>query len=164
MERGPIGHGDGRTGLKTTLVDRARDLFTEIASRHQLAIEWDVKAPVELACWLRKQRGLDWDLWLNLQNNDELGVQHDVFTAKWFPGHDARKEAKFVTVVDGLISGDVRIKCFSRNPGKKPYRVDLEELSANEWRRAFTYRCGFSVRFPASIQVLRNGYVTAGSP
>jgi hypothetical protein len=39
-----------------------------------------------LARWLRKQPGLDWDLWLNLQNDDEIGIQHEFFTAEWFNG------------------------------------------------------------------------------
>jgi hypothetical protein len=42
-----------------TLIDRARELFIEIAAKHKLAIEWDGNAAVELGCWLRKHPGLD---------------------------------------------------------------------------------------------------------
>jgi hypothetical protein len=160
MDRGPVGLREWRAGLKVALIDKAQDLFTEIAPTHQLAIEWDNKGAVELACWLRKQHGLDWDLWLNLQNVDELGIQHEVFSAEWFPANDPRKDAEFAATLNGLIAGDVRFKCFSSHDDKKPFRVDLERISMNEWRPFFRDRRGFHIGLAASIRILRNGHPT----
>ncbi|HEY1929162.1 MAG TPA: hypothetical protein VGG92_16990 [Caulobacteraceae bacterium] len=143
-----------------TPVDRARAVFSDIGARHKLAIEWDNSASVELACWIRKQPGLDWDLWLNLQNEDEVGIQHDLFTAEWFPITDPTEEAAFVAVVDGLISGDVRLRCMYSGHGGLPCRVDLEQISEATWRLLFTYHRGLYVGRAELIEAVRNGHPT----
>jgi hypothetical protein len=56
------------------IVARARELFREIAERHRLTLEWDDCDQVELAAYLNKQPGLDWSLWLNVGNGDEIGI------------------------------------------------------------------------------------------
>jgi hypothetical protein len=143
-----------------TPIDKARNLFTEIAARYSLTIEWDGDSPVEVACWLRKQRGLDWDLWLNLQNVDELGVQHELFTAEWFPvaANGFNPEAEFAGAVSGLISGDIRLKCSSAKGAERPFRVDLERISTGEWRSIFSYRRDFRGRRAVSVQIIKNGH------
>ena len=80
----------------TGLIERARELFVNIAARDSLRLEWNDSAPVELSCRLPKQPGLDFTLWLNLQNVDEIGCQSDLFSAEWFPSDDARQEAAFI--------------------------------------------------------------------
>jgi hypothetical protein len=143
-----------------TPIDRVRAVFSDIAARHKLAIEWDNSAPVELACWFRKQPGLDWDLWLNLQNDDEIGIQHEFFTAEWFPITDPREEAAFIVAVDGLILGDVRLKCMYSGRDGLPYRVDLERVSAATWYPLFTYDRGVHFGRAELVVAVRNGHPT----
>lgn len=140
------------------IVERARRLFVEIADRHGLSIEWDERSPVELACFLRRQPSLDWDLWLNVQNIDEIGVQHDFFCAEWFPADEPRKESAFIAAVDGLISGDVRLKCHFVRSAAKPYLVDLERHADDSWSSIFRYHRSWRFGRRAVVRIVRNGH------
>ncbi|ALL14878.1 hypothetical protein [Caulobacter henricii] len=140
------------------MIERARTLFIDIAQTHGLQLEWDNSAPVELAASLPKQPGLDWSLWLNLQNNDEIGVQHDLFYVEWFPADDPVAEAEFLAIVHGLISGDVRLRCRFGRWRRQPYAVDFQREVNGVWRTFYAYGNGFHIGRAASIKILRNGH------
>ena len=156
-----------RQGNKPSTEERAnrliagvRHIFSQLAEKHRLALEWDDAAPVELAAHLRKQPGLDWSLWLNLQNGDEIGVQNEFFYVEWFPADKAEREAEFIRVVDGLISGSVRLVCKFNRFGKLPYSVAFETENENGWVQVTGYARGFHIGRPAGTMILRNGHET----
>ncbi len=140
------------------LIDRAREIFADLAEKHRLKLEWDEAAPVELAARLRRQTGLDWSLWLNLQNNDEIGVQNEFFYVEWFPAGEPEREAEFTQAVDGLISGSVRLVCKFGRFGKLPYSVAFERESAGNWVKFYGYGRGFHIGPPSGTMILRNGH------
>jgi hypothetical protein len=137
-------------------IARAKALFAEIAERHGLRLEWDDQAPVEAAARLPKQQGLDFSLWLNLQNNDEIGIQSDLFTFSWFPFDDPEKEAMFVASVDGLITGEVRLLCFRGSYYSKPFKVQLQRLVEGTWMTFCTYRYGCFAGWPIRETIIVN--------
>ena len=142
------------------LIERARHLFLAIADERELQLQWDETAPVELAAWLRRQPGLDWDLFLNLQNNDEIGIQHDYFYVEWFPADDPAQEEKFVETLKGLLSGDVQLRCSFQPKMDRPYRVDFQREVHGAWSTFYYYADGLHVGRPASVTVMRNGHGT----
>jgi hypothetical protein len=140
------------------LVARARELFIEIAEKHRLTLEWDECDQVELAAYLNRQPGLDWSLWLNLQNEDEIGVQSDWFYVEWFPADDPSREAEFVAALDGLISGSVRLVCKFGAKEDRPYSVMFEAETDSGWTNISSYYKGFHFSRPKGVMVLRNGH------
>jgi hypothetical protein len=142
------------------IVERARQLFIESAARHGLSIEWDETSPAELACSFREQQGLDWDLWLCVQNYDELHIQHDLFTFSWFPADEQKKEAEFTNALEGLISGAFRLKCSYSRRGRRPYSVDLERDAGDQWENVYGYGRGLHFGRAAKVEIVRNGHPT----
>lgn len=140
------------------LIERARELFIELASNHGLTLTWDEKAPVELAAHLLKQPGLDWSLWLNLQGGDEIGVQSDWFSVEWFPADNREREAKFMAALNGLLSGSVRLVCKFGARRRFPYSVLLESESDSGWVNVARYYKGIHFGRAKGIMILRNGH------
>ncbi len=141
------------------MIARARELFIRAAEKHALALEWDEDAPVELAANIPKQTGLDWSLWLSLQNNDEIGIQHEFFWVEWFPADSPDREAEFARALDGLLSGTVRLVCKFGSRGRRPYAVSLEEETDSGWRQVSGYARGVHLGTAKGIMILRNGHV-----
>lgn len=156
MRGGTRPQANGERGRR--LAARARELFTEIAEKHRLILEWDQSAPVEVAAHLRKQPGLDWSLWLNLQNEDEIGVQSDWFYVEWFPADDPSREAEFVAALDGLISGSVRLVCNFGARGELPYSVMFEAETDAGWASISSYYRGVHLGRRKGVTILRNGH------
>jgi hypothetical protein len=140
------------------MIVRARELFIQAAEKHSLALEWDEQAPVELAANIRKQPGLDWSLWLNLQNNDEIGIQHDFFWVEWFPADKPNVEAEFARALDGLLCGSLRLVCRFGPRGNRPYRVTLEEETDAGWTQVSGYSRGLHFGAARGVMILRNGH------
>ena len=139
------------------MIGRAKELFAQIAERHGLHLEWDTQSPVEAAATLPKQRGLDFRLWLNLQNVDEIGVQTELFTASWFPFDDPKTETLFLTAVDGLISGDVRMLCFYGPIFVRPHKVILQRRVGDRWEQIYKYGRLYLLTWPVKEKIVING-------
>ena len=142
------------------IIERARQLFIESAARHGLSIEWDETSPVELACSFPEQPGLDWNLWLCVQNFDELHIQHDLFTFSWFPADEQATAAEFVNALDGLISGAFALKCSYSRRGRLPYKVDLEREAGGRWVQVYGYLRGLHCGRASRLEIVRNGFPT----
>lgn len=140
------------------LIERARELFTELASNHGLTLEWDEKGHVELAAHLPAQLGLDWWLWLNLQGEDEIGVQSAWFSVEWFPADDPERETEFMAALNGLLSGSVRLVCKFGARKDFPYAVSLESETDAGWVNIASYYKGIHFGRPNGIMILRNGH------
>ena len=142
------------------LIELARRSFVALAEAYHLKLEWDVNEQVELGAWLRRQPGLDWDLWLNLQNGDEIGIQHDFFYVEWFPADDPVAQSAFTATVEGLFSGAVRLKCSFGQDSSRPYRVEFQREAGDGWSTFYLYAKGLRARRPALVSILRNGHPT----
>jgi hypothetical protein len=138
-------------------VARAQEVFAQLAERHRLRLEWDDQKAVSLAASLPRQPGLDWSLWLNLQD-DEIGVQSPFFYVEWFPSDDPKEEASFVEVVDGLLDGSVRLVCKFGSRGALPYSVSFEKAAGSGWDRVYWYARGLHLGRPKGVMILRNGH------
>jgi hypothetical protein len=138
------------------MVERAKELFERIAREHGLRLVWDDQSPVEAAATLPKQPGLDFDIWLNLQNAGELGIQTRLFSASWFPSGDPENEAAFLTAASGLISGEVRLVCSYGPFSTRPYRVVLQRRTESGWERIYSYRRLCVLIWPSKETVIVN--------
>jgi hypothetical protein len=138
------------------MITRANQLFEQIAQKHGLRLEWDTVSPVDSAAILPQQPGLDFRMWLNLQNRDEIGVQTDLFSAGWFPFKDPEKQTKFLTVVNGLISGEVRVVCCHGPIFTKPHKVILQEKVGDQWTKIYEYRRLHILVWPTKTKVVVN--------
>jgi hypothetical protein len=145
-------------GNFVSLIEKAQHLFMQVASKHGLRLEWEDSTQVELAAILPKQEGLDWALWLNLQNRDEICFGGDFFTASWFPVDDPDKQSQFINVLEGVITGTVRLVCKFSKSGDKPYSVSFEIEDDGNWSKIYGYGRGFHLGWPAGRMILRNGH------
>lgn len=138
------------------LVEQCRALFEDVAFRHELAIEWDESAPVELACFYRKQAGLDFQLWLSLQG-DEFVCGGDQWSAHIFPADAEDKWLLITKIVDGLITGDARAVLYHPIGWRRPYWTSLQLRQDDDWKGVST---GIGCAFPpiARRTIIRNGY------
>ncbi|MGH6988054.1 MAG: hypothetical protein ACRED9_14600 [Caulobacteraceae bacterium] len=142
------------------MISRAKEVFAQIAEKHALTLEWDDNPQVELAAHLRKQPGLDFSLWLNLQNDDEIGFQSAWFYADWFPADDPKVEAKFIAALDGVLAGEVRLVCKFRKRGDLPFSVTFEARREAGWTNVYGYGRGALSCFGRAngVVTLRNGH------
>jgi hypothetical protein len=89
---------------------------------------------VELSMDILKQQGLDFDIYLNLQNEDELHISTKDIWCEWFPlTHEVIEE--YVDAVKGLITGEYRILKFSK--AGTDYKSLLQKPINNEWKTVF---------------------------
>ncbi|WP_126423867.1 hypothetical protein [Asticcacaulis excentricus] len=142
-------------------IERARSLFFQLADKYALKLEWDETSPVELAATLPQQPGLDWPLWLCLQNNDELWIVSRFFTFSWFPMNDAKVEAAIAEALDGILSGGLQLRCVYGSLGQSPCRVELETGAFDKGPSLASYGFGpIFFRFGGAEVILRNGHPT----
>ena len=141
------------------MIARAKELFEGIARRYDLLFEWDHTStvPVTIAAIIPRQWGLDFRLWLYLQNKDEIGIRSDLFSASWLPLDDPEKEAAFLTVANGLISGEVRLLCSDGPNFAKPHKVILQRQAAGQWETIYVYRRIHLLVWPTTTKVVANG-------
>jgi hypothetical protein len=98
-----------------------------------LAVDRCADAPgVDALVRLPVQTGLEVEIDLSLQNNDELHLTAGHFWVEWFPCHDQRIFDDFMDAVVGLISGRYRIvEQFVRG---RPTQAKLQRPEGDGWR------------------------------
>ena len=117
----------------------ARETFERIkAANPNLNMEIEESPQyVELAMNIRKQAGLDFDVYLNLQNGDELHLQFETFWGEWFPCTEPAQVSKYEAAVNGVLSGAYRAKVINRRGS--PVKALLQAPSVHEWSTVFTW-------------------------
>ena len=109
---------------------------------------------VDLGMDILKQPGLDFDIYLNLQNEDELHIStHDIW-CEWFPISD-NVVTDYIDAVKGLITGEYRILKFAR--AGTVYKAFLQKQTGDRWVTVFRDLKKF--RFPwtrLETQIIRN--------
>lgn len=90
------------------------------------------EAPVALSIRLPVQPGLNHEVWLALQNNDELHFSVGHFWLAWFPCSNALRVNEYVAAVTGFLSGEYRV--LEHYLGKHCFKAELQAPGTNGWQ------------------------------
>lgn len=117
----------------------ARETFERIkAANPHLRMEIEESPQyVELAMNIRRQAGLDFDVYLILQNDDELHLQFEPFWGEWFPCTEPARVSEYEAAVNGVLSGTYRAKIINRRGS--PVKALLQAPSVQEWSTVFSW-------------------------
>ena len=133
----------------------ARGVFAEIAKRFpSLKMVENHGEPVEISITMPVQPGLSHEVWLCLQNQDELGLSAGHFYCEWFPCAKSNRVEKYLDAVTGFLSGEYRILEYYR--GTKCYKAKLQMPKAGRWRTTATWATGWPLSFKRTVKELRN--------
>ena len=86
---------------------------------------------VHLTMNIPKQNGIDFEININLQNEDELHLSTDYIWCQFFSADSEELVRKFYDSVVGLIDGEYRILQFVKND--KVYKVFLQKPNGDNW-------------------------------
>lgn len=118
--------------------DDAEILFRNMAEEFSLRIEKREGDPVELSMDLPSQEGLKYDIWLCLQNDDEIWFcVGDLFTCSMFPYSEVKK--KFSNYLRGALSGAYRIVTYTWTRSTRPSISELQRPTTDGWETIYTY-------------------------
>ncbi|SHH06935.1 hypothetical protein SAMN05443549_1155 [Flavobacterium fluvii] len=99
---------------------------------------------LDLSMDIPKQNGIDFEINLNLQNEDELNISTDYIWCQFFSADSEELVNKFYESVIGLINGEYRILQFVKND--KVYKSFLQKPNGNNWETI--YRGYERIRIP----------------
>ena len=111
---------------------------------------------LEITVDIPQQPGLDFDVHLNLQNDDELYLcVSDSFRCSWFPSSEPAVTERYRDAVIGVLSGRYRILEYVRRG--QVIGSDLEAPTGSGWTKVATSRQGLlPFTFGAKTQALQN--------
>lgn len=134
----------------------ARGAFAEIAKRFpSLKMVENHDDPVEISITMPVQPGLFHEVWLCLQNHDELGFSAGHFYYEWFPCTMQNRAEKYLDAVTGFLSGEYRILEYYR--GKTCHKAKLQKPEGDRWRTLATWATiWISLSFKTAVKELRN--------
>lgn len=134
----------------------ARSVFAEIAKRFpSLKMVENHDDPVEISITIPVQAGLCYEVWLCLQNRDELGFSAGHFYCEWFPCTKSGCMEKYLDAVTGFLSGNYRILQHYR--GTKCYKAQLQRPEGNRWRTIANWSTiWIPLSFKRMVKELRN--------
>jgi len=92
---------------------------------------------VELEMRIEIQEGLDFGIYLNFQNKDQLHLWSNTMSLEYFPANDPEITKKFIDAVIGIISGRYRILQKVRN--SIPYTSYLQKKEDEKWVTIYTH-------------------------
>ncbi|HKF50973.1 MAG TPA: hypothetical protein VKB26_01565 [Candidatus Acidoferrales bacterium] len=111
---------------------------------------------VEIAMHIPVQTGLSFDVYLNLQNRDELHVVVSKFWMDWFPCTNQKKVDRYLEAVSGLLSGEFRIVEHWR--GRRIVLAQLQRPNGDAWE-AIARSLNPTILFPwppKTLKVIQN--------
>jgi hypothetical protein len=110
----------------------ARQAVAEIAVRFPtLNMVENPQDPVELSITLPIQPGLKQQVWLCLQNNDELHFSVGHLWLDWFPCTNPDRVRAYIDSVCGYLSGEYRVLEHYR--GNRCVKAELQAPAAADW-------------------------------
>lgn len=135
----------------------ARGVFAEIAKRFpSLKMVENQGEPVEISITMPIQPGLSDEVWLCLQNGDELGFgvgRH--FYCEWFPCTKSHRAQEYLDAVTGFLSGKYRILEHYR--GATCYYAKLQKSEGTQWRTVANWSTiWIPLWLKKTVKVLRN--------
>jgi hypothetical protein len=98
---------------------------------------------VDLSMDIPKQEGLDFDINLNLQNDDELHISTSYIWCQFFSADSPELVEIFTNAVCGLIKGDYRILQYIKNG--KVYKSLLQQPVNDDWITIYSHLSKFSL-------------------
>ncbi|MGE0269384.1 MAG: hypothetical protein AB7S78_13120 [Candidatus Omnitrophota bacterium] len=99
--------------------------------------------PADLCMDILRQDGLQFDVKLKLQNEDELSLSAGYFGNEWSPCTDEYRVKEYIRAVSGLLSGEFRI--VESYQGDKPVKAELQAYGDTGWN---TLYLKYSLTFP----------------
>jgi hypothetical protein len=113
-------------------INSLHQLIQDISNKHPgLKIERDEHSPVESAFVIPVQDGLKHQIWLGLQNVDELHLVIGELWVDWFPCFDTKNQIVFVDAVNGFIAGTYRVVQHFKHD--KYIGGELQKLNGSIW-------------------------------
>lgn len=110
---------------------------------------------VDLAMDIPVQPGLSFDVFLNLQNLDELCLEASTLWVEWFPCTNPKKVDKYFEAVSGLLSGRFRILEHWR--GRRAVKAELQHPIGRGWKLITSSSFLISIPWPRkSFKVIQN--------
>jgi len=126
--------------MRTTIyLDQAKEAFEEIQSsfpRLNMDMNYNQRY-LDLAMDIPKQSGLDFDVSLNLQD-DELHISASGFWGSYFPMKDPIVITAYLEAVKGILSGEYRILQSMKNG--MVITSFLQRPNEGSWETIFTDR------------------------
>ena len=134
----------------------ARSVFAEIAKRFPyLNMVENRDIPVEIGITMSVQPGLSHEVWLCLQNRDELGFSAGHLHVEFFPCTKPDRVEKYVDAVSGFLSGKYRILEHYR--GTKCYWAQLQKPEGGRWSTIANWATiWIPLSFKRTVKELRN--------
>jgi len=134
----------------------ARGVFAEIAKIFpSLKMVENHGEPVEISITMPVQPGLAHEVWLCLQNRDELGFSAGHFYIEVFPCTKSARVEKYLDAVTGFLSGRYRILEHYR--GTRCYRAKLQRPEGDRWRTIATWATiWIPLSFKKTVKEVRN--------
>ena len=117
----------------------ALDTFEKIkVSFPHLEMKLDLEDPhVDINMDIKKQRGLDFDVNLNLQNMDELHISASALWVEWFPCTNPEEVEGYMAAVNGVLSGKYRI--LEHIKDQKAIKAELQRPADDGWETIATW-------------------------
>jgi hypothetical protein len=115
----------------------AEKTFKEIQNHFpELTMKMDYEHEhVDLSMDIPKQKGLDFEINLNLQNDDELHISTAYIWCQLFSAESQELVDMFYENVLGIINGEYRILQFVKND--KVYKSFLQKPNGEEWETIY---------------------------
>ena len=148
---------DHMNGSRDTYKSTAVRLFEELQAEFpQLSMSIDANnSYVEVNVEVSRQPRLEFDVYLNLQNEDELHLSAGGFWCSWFPISNPKVVRNYRDAVVGIISGRYRILEYVRRG--RVVGADLQAPDGSEWKTVAKSCSGIlPVSWWATRRVLRN--------
>ena len=110
--------------------EEARELFLSIARKFDLEILPD-DAPVELSMTIPRQSGLDYKIWLCLQNMDELWLGVGNITFSTVPFEEVC--STFQEALESFLRGENRVIVFKHPRSGRVVKAFLQKPKDGSW-------------------------------
>jgi enamine deaminase RidA (YjgF/YER057c/UK114 family) len=123
----------------------AREAFSAILGQflHLASVEED-DPNVEISIVIPVQEGLKHQVWLALQNRDELHFVAGHFWLEWFPCTDPARVESYINAVSGFLAGRNRILEHYRD--SFCFKAQLQQPANGSWETIGTWSC---LRWPS---------------
>ena len=120
------------------LLVKVRDLFAGVAQRHNLNFEFEENDPVDVSCVYPAQQGLSFELWMNLQNGDEIWFGGDDWSFSRFPADDPQNWDCIAKTLDGIITANARVIRYTALGRGSPFWTSTQLLDDGIWQTVST--------------------------
>lgn len=137
--------------------DEAERMYRRIASDLSLEVIKKSGDPVELSMIFPKQDRLRTDVWVCLQNLDELWFVTDGYTCSMFPFEEVKED--FESYLRKVLIGEFRIRKFIRRRDGTVFKSLLQQNMGNQWRTVTRYGNVTSV-FPTFFYSIEDHFLS----